>query len=172
MNRILLVEKNTFIRDALRQILHGRFSSLIIKDVLCHEECLSEMQGFKPDILILGIEENNKKGLEGLRQIREQYPATVIVLFTDYEIEEYRKEAVLKGANHIISKELWTGNDILALMKTILATKDGWDRESVEDKVIEEEFLRRPIERRRRDRRGMAREKEYLAHHPERREWN
>ncbi|MDH3327615.1 MAG: response regulator [Desulfobulbaceae bacterium] len=169
MSRLLLVEKNIFIRDALREIVHCRFPSLIVKEVLCHENCLSEMGDFTPDVLILGATGNNRKDMEDLQKIRGSFPATVIVFFTAYENEEYRKEGILKGANHIISKELWTGNEILALIKTILATKESWDREYAQDKLIEEEFLHRPIERRRRDRGGRAKEREYLEQNPDRR---
>lgn len=172
MSRVLLIEKNAFIRDALRQILQARFPSLIIEEVPCKDDCLSETGDFKPDILILGILDRNTEGMRDLQRIREQYPATVIVLFTDYEIEEYRREAILKGANHIISKELWTGNEILALMKTILATKDSWDRTYADDKPVNEDILRRPIERRRRDKTGLARERDYLTRNPDRRQWN
>lgn len=156
----------------MREIVQNRFPSLIVKEVMCHENCLVEMGDFKPDVLIFGATGRNQKDMEDLQKIRGSFPATVIVLFTAYENEEYRKEGIMKGANHIISKELWTGNEILALIKTILATKESWDKEYAEDTLNEEEFLHRPVERRRIDRRGRAREREYLNHHPDRRGWN
>jgi DNA-binding NarL/FixJ family response regulator len=114
----------------LCHLLQARFPSLIIKEVINHDDCLTTMEKFKPDILILGIADNGDIGLKNLQQVRTQFPTTVIVLFTSYEMEEYRKQAIMKGANHIISKELWTGHEILALMQTLLnadkkTTKEG-----------------------------------------------
>jgi len=169
VSRVLLVERNTFIRESLRQILQARFPSLIIREVICNGDCLSAMGEFRPDVLILGIADNDEEALQSIEQIREQFPSTVIVLFTDYEVEEYRKEAILRGANHIISKELWTGGEILALMKTILSTKDSWDRRYAEEILVDKETLQQPIERRQKDSRGLAREKEYLTENPDRR---
>ena len=76
----------------------------------------------------------------------------------------------MNGANHIISKELWTGHEILALMQTILATKDIWDGEYTEDILVDKDTLVRPLERRQKDNKGRAREKEYLAEKPDRRQ--
>ena len=53
------------------------------------------------------------------------HPGVCIILVTDYNIDEYRKDAILRGASHIVSKELWTGNEITALIKTILMTKEN-----------------------------------------------
>jgi len=170
LSRLLLVEKNSFIRDSLCPLLQARFPSLIIKAVINYDDCLTSMEKFKPDILILGIADNGDIGLKNLQQVRAQFPTTVIVLFTSYEMEEYRKQAIMKGANHIISKELWTGHEILALMRTILATKDCWDGEYTEGILVDKDTLVRPLERRNKDNRGRAREKEYLAGKPDRRQ--
>jgi len=56
-----------------------------------------------------------------------------------------------------------------SLVETILITKNYQDRGSVVGQAIAEDILGHPIERRRRGGRGMMREKEYLAHHPDRR---
>ena len=171
MSRLLLVEKNTFIRDSLRQILQARFPSLIIREVANDGTYLGAMEDFRPDILILGIEDSEDKGFKSLQHIRDRFPFTVIVLFTTYEVEEYRRDAILRGANHIISKELWTGNEILALVKTILATKESWDRKYAEDFIFDTaENLRRPLERRKKDRNRSIRERNYLAYNPDRRQ--
>jgi len=170
VSRLLLVERNTFIRESLRQILQASFPSLIIEESTDNGIYLSAMETFRPDIMILGVEDINDKGFKNLRQIRDRFPYTVIVLFTTYEVEEYRREAILRGANHIISKELWTGNEILALVKTILATKESWDRKYTEDLILNAENLRRPIERRKSDRNRLVRERNYLTHNPERRQ--
>lgn len=169
MNRILLIEENAFIREALRQILQSRFPFLIIEEVYCYEDCINEMGDFKPDILFLGIRDYESSGLAELLKLRELFPAAVIILFTDYETDEYRRKGFLTGANYIISKDLWTGNEILNLMKTILLTGSGGKIPDLKEQDGEPDFLYRPIERRHRGRSNKKAEVEFLEKHPDRR---
>jgi DNA-binding NarL/FixJ family response regulator len=137
--------------------------------VLNREDCLAEIEDVLPDILILGVNIYTDNELVLLDQIREKYPGVSVILFTDYGIDEYRKEAILRGANYTISKDLWTGSEILALINTILITRDNLNQMHVEYSSVEEDLLKQPLERRRKDPRGRAVEREFLAHHPDRR---
>jgi DNA-binding NarL/FixJ family response regulator len=169
MNRILLCEKNEFFRAALLRIIQCRFPHVDIKWVVSGEECLAETRDYRPDILFLGVNIYEGSELELLELLREKHPGVNIILFTDYSIEEYRKEAVLRGANHTISKDLWTGNEILALIQTILATKRKQADIEAGGSANEENLLKHPLERRRRDLRGKALERKYLARYNNRR---
>ena len=170
MYKLLLCEKNAHFKEALLQIIQSRFPDIDIKWVLSSQECLTESKDFKPDILILGVNiYTGTNQLEILDRLRENHPEVHIILFTDYGIEEYRKEAILRGATHIISKETWTGNEILALMKTILASNKKPNEKPAESSAIDENLLKHPLELRRRDPQGRVYEKEYLTYHPERR---
>ena len=75
----------------------------------------------------------------------------------------------MAGVNYVISKDLWTGSEILALVQTILKTKKYQGKESTGDRLIDEDILRQPLERRRKDQRGIVKEKKFLAHNPDRR---
>lgn len=169
LNRILLCEKNEFFRAELLRIIQRRFPHVDIKWVLSGEECLAETIDYRPDILFLGVNIYAGRELELLDQLRGRHPGVNIILFTDYCIDEYRKEAILRGANHIISKELWTGNEILALIKTILSTKNKPADKETGGAAIEEVLLKVPLERRRRDHRGKILERKYLVRHTDRR---
>lgn len=171
--KILLYEKNKYFNDALLRIIQCRFPDVDIKWVLSSEECVTETEKFKPDILILGF--NIYTGtieLDILQRLRENHPAVNIILFVDYNIEEYRKEAILRGANYIISKETWTGNEILALIKTIMASNGKLHGKQPETEALEEKLLKRPLELRRKGPKGKAIEQEYLANNPDRRKAN
>jgi DNA-binding NarL/FixJ family response regulator len=173
LNRLLLCEKNKYFKDALLQIIQSCFPEIDIKWVLSSEECLAESKDFKPDILILGVNiYTGTNELDILPRLRENHPTVNIILFTDYGIEEYRKEAILRGANHIVSKESWTGNEILALLRTILASYKKSEDGPPESPAIDKDLLKRPLELRRKDLRGRAIEREYLAHNPDRRKKN
>lgn len=172
MNKILLYERNTFVKDALRDILQGRFPDIVIKEEITFEECENELKAFEPDILFIGSAEQNTNRFEQFHRIRSASPGTAIILFTEYDINEYRKMAIMEGANYVISKEWWTGGEILALVNTILTMKNFQKSVNTEDKLIDDEILKQPIERRRIDWIGRSNEKDYLAHNPDRRAWS
>jgi DNA-binding NarL/FixJ family response regulator len=159
LSRLLLVEKNTFIRESLSQILQARFPSLVVREGILNGD-------------FLGIANNDDNGLKSIEQIRKQYPSTVIILFTAYEVEEYRKAAVQRGANYIISKESWTGNEIVALINTILLTMGRQLLILQGGPSVENIYLEQPLERRRKGTRAKNFEREYLAHNPDRRNQN
>jgi len=173
MSKILICEKNEFFRDSLKQIIQTRFPQVDVRLVLNFDDCLVQVYDFKPDILILGINSYTGHGLDKLDRIRRVSPGLNVILFTDYDIDEYRKEAIMRGANHIITKEFWTGGEILALLRTILLTTSAsMVNFNPENTGEENKSLKRPLERRRKDSRGRATEQEYLAQHPDRREIN
>lgn len=169
MNKILLLERNDYIRNSLGNILQGRFPDVVIKEVFSLDECEIAMRDFKPDILFKGSAVKNGDGLEMVHLLRVSSPATTVILFMQYDIDEYRSEAIKAGVNYVISIELWTGGEILALVETILMMKNYKDSGVAEGRSIEEDIFELPIERRRKGGRGIRREKEYLAHNPDRR---
>lgn len=122
MKKILLCEKNEVFKDALLQIIQRQYPGIHIRWVLTGEQCLAEAENYSQDIIIIGanIYEGDNK-LHIIRELREKFPETNIILFTDYGIEEYNQEAALRGANYTISKESWTANDIQTLIKKILS---------------------------------------------------
>jgi len=170
MNKILLYEQNTFFKKSLLGIIKSRFPDVVTKSVLSREECLAEISTFRPDILFMGFKSNTGTVLALMEDIRKRQPSISIILFIDYYIDEYRKEAILKGASHIISRELWTGNEILALIDTILASKESLKHILAKGSSIEKNILEQPLERRRKDPKGRVAEKDFLVNHPDRRE--
>jgi DNA-binding NarL/FixJ family response regulator len=173
LNRILLCEKNKHFKEAILRLLRYRFPDLDIKLVLSSKECLAASKEFKPDIMMLGVDiYSGAYELDILQHLRENQPDVNVILFTEYTIDEYRKEAILRGANHIISKDSWTGNEILALVKTILVSHKRENDRQVELSTIDDSLLERPLELRRKDAKGKAIERNYLATNPDRRKQN
>jgi DNA-binding NarL/FixJ family response regulator len=159
-------------RDTLHGILLGRFPDLVIKEVVTFEECLALLERFKPDIVMLNLTDHSGYDVHRLRQVREKDSAAIIMLLQDYDIDEYRKEAILNGANYIISKDLWTGNEILALLETIFSSSDEQGGAASAGTFGGQDFLNQPIERRDKGRSGKKVEKEFLANNKDRRKWN
>lgn len=153
----------------MQRIIQTCLPDVSVNPVLCREECLVTTGTTKPDLLMIGADVDTETELELLDEVHKRYPGVTTILFTDSNNDEYRREAVLRGAACIITKESWAGNEILALIKTLLSEKGRKDHAQVLDRHGEEKFFRLPLERRRKDGRGLKKEKEYLMHNRNRR---
>jgi DNA-binding NarL/FixJ family response regulator len=71
------------------------------------EEALAACRELLPDVLI--VDERMPPGMNGIevaRQIRDEYPATTVVLFTNYDEEDVVKGAVDVGAVFVLKGNL------------------------------------------------------------------
>ena len=119
--RIVLVDDNVFFRQSLHDILHDRFPEIDLYLATNNEECLTLLKDFSPDILFLDLQFHDLDALKLVQRIRRHHPSIVIVILTEYDMNEYRSATLLAGGNYVIPKTLCTGNEILALVRTILA---------------------------------------------------
>jgi DNA-binding NarL/FixJ family response regulator len=63
-------------------------------------------------------------GLEITRKIKEGYSTIQVIILTSYDFPEYREAAVKYGADHFLSKESSSREDLLALVESIYS-EDG-----------------------------------------------
>ena len=169
--RIVLIDDNTFFRQSLYDIVHKRYPEIDIRQATNSAECLNLIEDFSPEILFLDIQFHDDNGFKLVQRIRRDHPAIVIVILTEYDMNEYRTATLMAGGNYVIPKTLWTGNEILALVGTILTNKGFPGPETESWQVGEQDFLTRPLERRRNilTEKGRAFERNFLKHHPDRR---
>ena len=79
------------------------------------------VQGFDPDLLFIEIHLPSESGLDLARQIKIDHPDIIIVILTSYDLPEYQAAAKESGVAHLVPKDDWTGEDMIALVHTILA---------------------------------------------------
>jgi DNA-binding NarL/FixJ family response regulator len=121
MNRLLLIDSNTFFRKALRDILSFKFPSLIIEEAESGWEGMQKITRFRPQFVFIDIQLPEEDGFTLACQIRAEHPAIIVVIFTSYNLEEYQTAALQAGIDHVIPKNIWSGQGILALVETLLS---------------------------------------------------
>jgi DNA-binding NarL/FixJ family response regulator len=102
--RVLIADDSTVIRDRLAGLLREVPGVAIVgesEDVL---GTINAIRRLKPAVVILDLSMPGGSGLDVLRQMaRERLEATVIV-FTNYALPEYEKEAREQGASAFLNK--------------------------------------------------------------------
>ena len=124
MFKILIVDPNDPFRRSLKKVLVNRFPFVDIQQASDGRKALEMVQGFGPNLIFLEIHLPSESGLDLARQIKINHPGIIIVMLTSYDFPEYREAAVQYGADHFLSKESSSREDILALVESIYS-EDG-----------------------------------------------
>jgi DNA-binding NarL/FixJ family response regulator len=59
-----------------------------------------------PDAVILDIQMPKENGISVLKKIKKDRPATIVIIFTSYPFEQYRKRCVDLGADFFFDKSM------------------------------------------------------------------
>ncbi len=133
MFRTLIVEDNAIFRQAFKEILCTQFSYMVVDEAADGKEALPKVNSFRPDLVFMDIKLPGENGLELTKKIKADHPKIIIIIFTDYDLPEYRQAAYQYGANHFISKGSSTREEMLTLVESILSDLgfdlDGQKRE-------------------------------------------
>ncbi len=119
MFRILIIDPNTPFRESLRKIINGRFPNIEIQEAAAGAEGLAKLNTFAPLLIFIDIYLPDKNGLDLAKKIKASYPEIIVAIFARYDSPEYRAAANDSGVEHLIPKDDWTGEDILALVESI-----------------------------------------------------
>ena len=120
MFKILIVDPNKPFRRALKKVLINRFSFLDILEAVDAIEAVAKVQDFDPNLIFLEIHLTSERGLDLARRIKSDHPEIIVVLLTSYDLPEYQAAAAESGAEHLVPKDDWTGEDMLDLVDRIL----------------------------------------------------
>ena len=121
MFKILIVDPNDPFRRSLKKLLATRFPFVDIREASDGREGLSMLQCFRPNLIFLEIHLPAESGLDLARRVKIDHPEIIIVILTSYDLPEYRAAAKVSGVEHLVPKDDWTGEDIMALVHSILA---------------------------------------------------
>jgi CheY-like chemotaxis protein len=128
MLKILIVEDSAAFRESLKEFLLTRLASVIVKEASNGGEAIRKVNTFYPHLIFMDIHLPGEDGLRLTRRIKRDHSRIPIIIFTSYDLQEYRNAALKAGADHFVPKELCTGKEILALVKSILLDQ-GFDHE-------------------------------------------
>jgi len=115
MERILIVEDNLFFLQFLKETLHSRFPSMDILEAVDGEEALKRIETSSPDIILMDLRLPGENGLELTKRIKAQHPGIIVVIITNYDLQEYREAAYQCRVDHFIAKD-----SFLKMIKSIL----------------------------------------------------
>jgi DNA-binding NarL/FixJ family response regulator len=120
--KVLIVEDSTLFRESFTLGLRQRFPSIEFFGAGDGEEALQKVGTLRPHLIFMDIRLPGENGLELTRKIKTSHPDIIIIIFTSYDLPEYRERATQYRADYFFSKGS-SAKSIFQLVESILPTR-------------------------------------------------
>jgi DNA-binding NarL/FixJ family response regulator len=119
MFKILIIDPNDPFRRSLKKVLVNRFEYVDVREAADADDGLPMVEAFQPDLIFLEIHLPTETGLDLASRIKAAHPDIIIVILTSYDLPEYKLAVEKSGVEHMVPKDDWTGEDMIALVQSI-----------------------------------------------------
>lgn len=101
--RVLIVDDHPLTRDALAALLTQE-GFQVVGEAASGDEAIAAVEALQPDLVLLDLTMPGVDGLSALPRIREQAPASEVVVLTASDVEENLLAAIRSGASGYLLK--------------------------------------------------------------------
>lgn len=106
MRRVLIVDDSEQIRERLVTLLSEEEQIRIVGQAGNGRDTMDAMERLRPDTVILDIRLPDKSGIELLKEVNDRYPAVMVIMLTNFDNAQYRRQCRQLGADHFLNKTL------------------------------------------------------------------
>ncbi|MBX7226013.1 MAG: response regulator transcription factor [Chitinophagales bacterium] len=132
---ILIVDDQQIIIDGIMSLLHMHQEISIIGYANNGKEAIERVGALLPDIVLLDFNMPGMDGIETAQQLKHLYPTVKILMLTGYDELELIRDALKKGADGYVLKNISKG-ELVEALSTIMLGKKYLDAH-VQDKIID-----------------------------------
>src|SRR5216684_4990246 len=104
--RLVIADDHELARAGLRTMLTGQRGVEVIGEAANGREALALCRRLQPDLALIDVRMPEMDGLATCRGIKQECPATSVILVTVYEKSEYLIEALKAGAAGFVLKDI------------------------------------------------------------------
>jgi len=133
--RIVIAEDHTILREGLRSLLSSSPNFEIIGEAGDGREAVRQVRKFKPELILTDLSMPRMNGMEVIKEIKRESPATKILVLTVHRAEEYILATFRAGADGYLLKDS-THSELLMAVKKVLSGTHYISPE-ISEKVIE-----------------------------------
>jgi DNA-binding NarL/FixJ family response regulator len=118
--KALIVDDNSMLRETTRTFLESKFPGLCVLEAQDGKEAFQQTHNHRPDLILMDIGLPGENGLRLTRKIKNLYPQITIIIFTNYDLSEYRQAAFDYGADFFFSKSSTNRRMLTAAVEPIV----------------------------------------------------
>lgn len=119
---IIVDDSPEFIKIAQRYIDRSQQIDLI-GTAQTGEEAVAVAESLHPDLILMDLILPGMNGVEATRVIKKSMPNITVVMMTLYDLDEYRNEALLAGADEFINKSQFSDSWVDSLVEKMMAKR-------------------------------------------------
>ncbi|HEX4033155.1 MAG TPA: response regulator transcription factor [Solirubrobacteraceae bacterium] len=113
--RIVLADDHPVVRRGLRLLLDGEDGFEVVAEAGEVDEARRFVRGHHPDVLVLDLNMPGGSSLEAIPALRDEFPATQVVVLTMQQEPAYAREAIAAGALGYVLKQAADGELVQAV---------------------------------------------------------
>ena len=104
--KLFIADDSSVVRERLKAMLSNLEEIEAIGQAQDVGEAINFIEELKPDAVILDIQMPGGSGIEVLKHIKKEQPATVVIILTNYPYSQYRQQCIDAGADFFFDKSL------------------------------------------------------------------
>lgn len=134
--RLVIADDHELVRAGLRAMLTGQRGLEVVGEAANGREALMLCRRLQPDLALIDVRMPEQDGLATCRAIKQECPATSVILVTIHENPEYLLEAIKAGAAGYVLKDI-SHRELISAVQQVLSG------ESILNKDLMVRLLRR-----------------------------
>jgi DNA-binding NarL/FixJ family response regulator len=103
--RVLIVDDHPVVLEGLHTMLSGDRNIEILGEAGDGAEAVKMVEDKEPNVVLMDIRMPNMDGVQATRRIKQQSPATAVIVLTMYDTDVYVVDAVRAGASGYLLKD-------------------------------------------------------------------
>jgi len=133
--RIVIAEDHTILREGLRSLLSSNANFEVVGETGDGREAIRQVKKLKPDLILSDLSMPRMNGMEAIKEIKRESPATKILVLTVHRAEEYILATFRAGADGYLLKDSTHSELLMAVKKVLSGTR--YISPEISEKVIE-----------------------------------
>jgi DNA-binding NarL/FixJ family response regulator len=134
-HKIVIAEDHQLFREGLKSMLSKREDTVIVGEAEDGIEALKLIRKLKPDMVLLDLSMPKMGGISVLKDVKREFPTTLILLLTIHESDQYVLEAFEAGADGYCIKDS-SRQELMLAIDSVLQGKT-YISPGISDQVME-----------------------------------
>lgn len=140
---VFIADDHTVVRDGLRLLIESQSDMKVVSEASNGREAARQVLRTSPDVVIMDLAMPELNGVEATRQIRENCPATKVIILSMHSSSEHIFQALKAGAHGYLLKES-AGMEVISAIRVVHSGK-RYLSEKIGDQMIDEYIHNREI---------------------------
>ena len=128
--RLVIADDHELARAGLRTMLKGQRGLEVVGEAANGREALMLCRRLQPDLALIDVRMPEQDGLATCRAIKQECPATSVILMTIHETPEYLLEALKAGAAGYVLKDI-SQRELITVVQGVLHGESILNKEFV-----------------------------------------